>query len=758
MRKVYLSLLAVFTSVLTMAQPVLFVNVPENAPTTTQLRAPNGLSSHTTLRAHFIIPASELTAIANGTVIDHLGFALADGVTVPAGGTIQIYLENTADVTNLKSTTWTTAIGTMTSVYNGAYSIPVSTTAVNADFTLSTSFTYTGGGIYVAYDYLGTSFDPIDPATYASNSDIPGATKMNSSATTTPPATLSMTSAFRPQMRFGYNNPYTNEVGVVSVLIDKGHPNILIDSQQDVSADIINMSAGDLTNIPVTLNITGANPTSVTQTIASLTAGSTTTLTFTGLSLANTGTQYVSVSVPTDDVNGNNDVTHEQIVSCDTLGYVTNEAPYTNIGYNTGEGILAVRQTTSAAVLTRIKGVSVYISEGTGNTLKGLLLDNNGTIVDSSAAVVLTAAQVGTNVYFPFIGNGNLPLNTDYYVGIRQYANATTGYFPIGTQEPQNIPSGRVFGFGTNGGISTIAEYTDLGNLMIKSVIEARFQSGSSPASGVICQGNPVSLLASAGYDNYEFFVDGSSVQNGSAASYNTTPASTIEYYVTGSYGSCSYTTATDSVEVVSTIMNMISDSFCAGGSYTFGSDVLTAAGTYSDTLVSSGGCDSVVVLTLTENMVNVTTTVSGETVTAAATGANYQWINCADNTPVNGATQQAFTPAVSGSYAVIVTENNCSDTSACQQVTLSGAGLSDIGAVYGLKLHPNPASESVHVSLEGILINEVILTDLNGKVLSQKAVGTSDALIDVTNFSPGVYLLIIRTDAGEMTRRIVKR
>lgn len=48
--------------------------------------------------------------------------------------------------------------------------------------------------------------------------------------------------------------------------------------------------------------------------------------------------------------------------------------------------------------------------------------------------------------------------------------------------------------------------------------------------------------------------------------------------------------------------------------------------------------------------------TQSGNTLTAVEAGASYQWINCATNQPIAGATGQSFTPVSSGSYAVQIT------------------------------------------------------------------------------------------------------
>ncbi len=50
------------------------------------------------------------------------------------------------------------------------------------------------------------------------------------------------------------------------------------------------------------------------------------------------------------------------------------------------------------------------------------------------------------------------------------------------------------------------------------------------------------------------------------------------------------------------TVTNNISDAICQGDSYNFGTQIITSAGVYNDTLQTSLGCDSVVILTLTVN------------------------------------------------------------------------------------------------------------------------------------------------------------
>ncbi|MDZ7902363.1 MAG: hypothetical protein U5L01_07410 [Rheinheimera sp.] len=54
---------------------------------------------------------------------------------------------------------------------------------------------------------------------------------------------------------------------------------------------------------------------------------------------------------------------------------------------------------------------------------------------------------------------------------------------------------------------------------------------------------------------------------------------------------------------------------------------------------------------------------------TADQDEAQYQWINCGTNTPVNNAVQQSFAPVANGNYAVIITSAGCDVQSECVEV-----------------------------------------------------------------------------------------
>lgn len=602
-KKLLLLMLPLMGAFLTYSQAELTVVAP-NGIATTGLRAPNGTAAHTSVRGVIIVSAAELSAIPSGTIISKLGFILSAGATPgPAGGNIKFYLENTADATNLKSTNWATAISTMTNVYDGAYSIPA-VAGPTADLILSSGFTYTGGAVYVAYDYLGATFSTV-AGVYNADNTLAGGWKGDVSATTTPPATLTQSSAFRPNIRFTFANPFTNEMNVTGLAGEKGIFNNTIKTSQTVTSIISNTSVGALTNVPVTLTVTGANPFSITQTVPSIAAGGSSTVLFNNVPTINLGAQTLTVTIPADEQPGNNSRTFTQLVQCDTIGYAQSPVQSGGVGFNTGAGLIAVRHIIPNTIETYVKSVSNYFpiaASNAGNTVKGILLDGNGTILDSTALITITAGMLGTKQNFDFINGAINVAGSTIYVGFRQTANATTGYFPFANQNNSYVDPNAAATFPLFGGAAAPLG-SGLGYMMIDATLTyGTFNVANTSTNGTVCANSTLGILPTTGYTNYEFFVDGGSVQNGSTPTYTTGPISTpITYNVNITNGTCILNSAVQNITVVTALINNISAGICPGDSYTVGTSTYSTSGIYADTLSSSNGCDSIVNLTLSD-------------------------------------------------------------------------------------------------------------------------------------------------------------
>ncbi len=166
-----------------------------------------------------------------------------------------------------------------------------------------------------------------------------------------------------------------------------------------------------------------------------------------------------------------------------------------------------------------------------------------------------------------------------------------------------------------------------------------------------------------------------------------------------------------------------------------------TATTTYTFT-PSSGQCVQTTTLTVVVNSVNTGVTTQSNTITANATGVTYHWINCATNQPINGATNVSFTPTQNGSYAVIVTQNGCSDTSNC--VAITTVGLETL-VQNGWKVYPNPVNDQLFIEVDEA--SEAVIVELTGKEIHSATLTTGTTVLDVSSLTPGVYF--IRSESG---------
>jgi len=166
-------------------------------------------------------------------------------------------------------------------------------------------------------------------------------------------------------------------------------------------------------------------------------------------------------------------------------------------------------------------------------------------------------------------------------------------------------------------------------------------------------------------------------------------------------------------------------------------------------------GCDSIMTINLTINQLPiVTTTLTAYVITANETGATYQWVSCPSYTLMAGATAQSYTATANGSYAVIVTKNSCSDTSAC--VPISGIGITQITkSASSAMVYPNP-SHGIFTFTSFNRIDEVTVTDVLGNVVIQKSGDSTSLLLDLTGQAEGIYFAKVRSNDQQQIIRLV--
>lgn len=194
----------------------------------------------------------------------------------------------------------------------------------------------------------------------------------------------------------------------------------------------------------------------------------------------------------------------------------------------------------------------------------------------------------------------------------------------------------------------------------------------------------------------------------------------------------------------------------CANEPLTIGSNTYTTSGIYTDVLVSlTNGCDSTVTSYFTINDSSVST--SASTLTANETSATYQWIDCNNgNAPISGQTNQNFIATENGNYSVIITKNNCLDTSSCHSI--STLNINENSFLPTINIYPNPFYSQATISFNLEQKNSIIkIVDLLGKEMKSLNFTGKILILEIEDIPKGIYFLqIIDANKNVMNRKII--
>ncbi|MEO6302990.1 MAG: T9SS type A sorting domain-containing protein [Bacteroidia bacterium] len=279
-----------------------------------------------------------------------------------------------------------------------------------------------------------------------------------------------------------------------------------------------------------------------------------------------------------------------------------------------------------------------------------------------------------------------------------------------------------------------------------------------SANSGTICPGG-----------SFTIYPIGANTYTISGGSNIVSPAVTSSYTITGTNGvGCQSASPAIVVITVSSLptITVNNGTICSGQSFTIvpngaftytyssGSDIVspTTNTSYSVTGTNVDGCVSIVpaISNVTVNVlpvVNATTSNSiictGQPATLTSSGANtYTWSNSSIGNFI------VIYPTVNTTYGVMGTDaNGCQGyITITQSVSLcTGIDLQSVNN-NSIKIYPNPTSAVFNIELINFGPEKIVeMYNCIGQLIILKEIDGNNAIIDLTNFANGLYIIKIR-------------
>lgn len=180
--------------------------------------------------------------------------------------------------------------------------------------------------------------------------------------------------------------------------------------------------------------------------------------------------------------------------------------------------------------------------------------------------------------------------------------------------------------------------------------------------------------------------------------------------------------------------------------------------GLYQQNYTDGYGCDSIFLINFTKIVVDtsITSSSTAQSLLANASNATYQWIDCSTMQPVPNGTGAYYFATQSGSYACIITQNGCTDTSACYTLTYDPNAVQDYNIMS--KLYPNPSSGNYQLELDKEYKDvQLEIRMMNGQVVWKKNYHQLKETSINLDCSSGVYMLYIKQGTHTQIKKLLK-
>lgn len=212
-----------------------------------------------------------------------------------------------------------------------------------------------------------------------------------------------------------------------------------------------------------------------------------------------------------------------------------------------------------------------------------------------------------------------------------------------------------------------------------------------------------------------------------------------------------------DAVLETSILYQETEEFICGGDSIELYGQYQSESGIYYDSLLTALGCDYVFATILDVYEIDNSVTPDGSVLTAEWELGDYQWINCDNGSDMPGENDQSFTPPVSGSFAVEITNNGCTTVSECVDVVVSSVREEEEN---GILVYPNPAADQLFIDLRTTGASNILIYNGLGEIVLAENVthGVDQVVFDISKLPGGMYQVVVVRDGISKTQSVLFR
>jgi hypothetical protein len=192
---------------------------------------------------------------------------------------------------------------------------------------------------------------------------------------------------------------------------------------------------------------------------------------------------------------------------------------------------------------------------------------------------------------------------------------------------------------------------------------------------------------------------------------------------------------------------------------YLWRDSTYTKTGKYTRTISKPNSCDSILTLDLKVGLEPKVTLSNGINYRVEEDFKSYQWYLCSPWKKINNETKKTFTTLTRGSYAVIVSNGECVDTSDCRALYSSSIVTPAHAGVSKTIIYPNPVQDKLNIVLPRMSKKiELSVYNLLGRRVVAKEYSHQESIeLNTSDLTIGVYILELESTTGKEVFKFIK-